>query len=1002
MRSLMALSLALCGTALTAPAQDVILFRAAGGDLATPATYGFGSAPSTGTAVTSVSDLGNPGVGSFSFSATPFGGIGGARASFAAAHRNGNAIGNMTQMSANGVSFGADFSSPVTRVADAGSGDLLFANFAGAGGFTDGARTQINFSLGSFGNSSNTSFKYNFVRGLDANDNEVFELLFVAGSGGQTRDVYVRGADDDSTTLSSTGDPSSPNTVSVEGTKVIDSSSAAFNGTSVASGRPTDLWNVSIVLEDGGASFNIGGNGTIVATSEAGDVFPINSAATTIAKLEFSSVWNSAVDGQNKGYWIDDIGAWEGDGASVAGCHCADLAEPFGEIDWVDVFEYLARVEAEDPRTDLTEPFGSIDFFDTIAYLELAGTPPIQPNILWLTFEDTSDYTLPAYGQTAISTPNLDERVFGRGLRFDRAWSTAPVCSPARSSIISGSYATTYGTDVHRQAINVPEGEYFFPRELRASGYYTTNNSKTDYNSVQSSQAWDANGNSASWTNPNRNGRPFFSVYNSNATHTGRVRSWHLDGRRDFAAQGIVPVLPPHVPDLPETNSDYAFHLEGVEDIDTWVGVHLDALEAAGVADETIVFVFSDHGGLLPRGKGFVFETGLRVPFGLYVPPKLRCLLPTDLQLPPGSSTDRLIGFVDLAATVLSIAGIEPPAGMQGEAQLGKHAQPAREYQFGFVANREAHYAPDRTVTDGRYKYIRRFIPYRHHGLRNFYQWGMPAWVAWDQYAYEGDPGLANELWMRPYTPGSAMTKAEMLFDITADPYELNDLSTDPAHAARLADFRTRLGQHMRDTEDLGFFPPNMRDIYNGTPIHTWVRDTSYDIDGLIAAAELASLATPADAPAFLANLNSDDRALKFWGAVGYANLASQGQITAAELPSALNSALNNGNWAIGAAAAEAFVLAGNPAPIDQQIDRVVGNGNQYAYSALATLTRFPNAASEIASRAQPLLDVAASSNRARAICINLGLWPAADLFPNSYNNGLSVNQDVRGIGPLP
>ncbi|MEN0019614.1 MAG: sulfatase [Planctomycetota bacterium] len=686
-------------------------------------------------------------------------------------------------------------------------------------------------------------------------------------------------------------------------------------------------------------------------------------------------------------------------------CNCADIAEPIGVINAADVQALAALAEAGDTRADAAQPFGSVDYMDIVAMLDLIESPPPRPNILWLTFEDTSWFTLPAYGETGIQTPQVDNRLFGQGLRFDRAWSTAPVCSPARSTIISGSYATTYGSDVHRQTINIPDGEYFFPRILRDNGYFATNNRKTDYNSVQSAQAWDENGSSATWRSSARAGRPFFSVYNADMTHTGRIRSWHLDDRRDFAAAGISVTLPPHVPDVPEMRSDYAFHLEGVRDTDIWAGIHLNALRSGGVEDDTIVFFFSDHGGLLPRGKGFVFETGLRVPFGIRVPGKYRCQLPEDLRLPEGSGTERLIGFVDLAATVLSIAGIEPPEYMQGKAFMGPHAEPPRDYQFGFVANREWHFAPDRAVTDGEWKYIRRFIPHRTHGLRNSYQWGMPAWVAWDEYVHEGDPAAQNELWMRPYTPGSDATGAEMLFNISTDPFELTNLADDPAHEAKLIELRDALGQHMRDTQDLGLFPRNMRDDYNGTPIHTWVRQTNYDVDALIEAAETASLATVADIPAINAYLNSDDRAFQFWGAVGYATLGANGLIAEPQLPGRLNGVANSGNWLVGAMASEALALGGRPLPSMQTlINRMVNNGSHgFSYSALAALSYFPGPAASIETFTPELQSLASGSFRARAILANINQLPARDIFgPDRYNPGLQVNQERRPLSPLP
>ena len=211
----------------------------------------------------------------------------------------------------------------------------------------------------------------------------------------------------------------------------------------------------------------------------------------------------------------------------------------------------------------------------------------------------------------------------------------------------------------------------FLPDYMRAAGYYCTNKSKTDYNTLCDNKAmWDSCGPAATYNNPARKkDQPFFAVFNSMATHMGRIRSYHTDQRRDFALEGLDPArleLPPHVPDIPEIRSDFAFHMEGSQDIDAWVGMFLDDLRRQRLDENTIVFFFSDHGGCLPRGKGFVYETGTHVPFIVYLPPKWR-------HLANGQSgrTDRLIGFPDLAPTVLSLAGIEPPAYMQGKAFLG-------------------------------------------------------------------------------------------------------------------------------------------------------------------------------------------------------------------------------------------------------------------------------------------------------------------------------------------
>lgn len=260
--------------------------------------HNFENAPNPGTAVTAVADLGTPAVGSFSFSGSPVGGIGGNRQALAVG--NAGNIANMTQMATNSVAFTGVF--PETMVADSGGGDLVYVDFASPGEFTAGANTEISFNMASFGNNNTGQFKYQFVRGLDAADNEVFEMLIVSGSGQAQRQVYARGALDDSTTLAAA------NNGTPDGQLLADTFTFGLNGTNVANGSPSGLYEISILLEDGMVTYDIGATGGSVNQSAVnGTALPVNSAATSISRLEFSSVWNSAVDGQNKGYWVDNI-----------------------------------------------------------------------------------------------------------------------------------------------------------------------------------------------------------------------------------------------------------------------------------------------------------------------------------------------------------------------------------------------------------------------------------------------------------------------------------------------------------------------------------------------------------------------------------------------------------------------------------------------------------------------------------------------------------------------
>lgn len=205
-----------------------------------------------------------------------------------------------------------------------------------------------------------------------------------------------------------------------------------------------------------------------------------------------------------------------------------------------------------------------------------------RPNILWLTFEDTSAYEFGCYGNKDVHTPNADS-LAAHGIQFMNAWSVAPQSSAARSSLITGCYSSTYGMDVHPVSYDTP-ANIFFPQWLREAGYYCTNNSKTHYNSTTDNKScWDECTTKASYNSPQRGkDQPFFAVYNTVTSHMGRVRTFHTDGRRDYTTEGIYPellTLPSYVPDLPEVRSDYAGHLEAVQDVDTWLGFFLKDLK---------------------------------------------------------------------------------------------------------------------------------------------------------------------------------------------------------------------------------------------------------------------------------------------------------------------------------------------------------------------------------------------------------------------------------------
>ena len=624
-----------------------------------------------------------------------------------------------------------------------------------------------------------------------------------------------------------------------------------------------------------------------------------------------------------------------------------------------------------------------------------------RPNILWVTFEDTSSYEFGCYGNKDVHTPNADS-LAAQGIQFMNAWSVAPQSSPARSSLITGCYAPTYGMDVHPVSYDTP-ADIFFPQRLREAGYYCTNNSKTHYNSTNNNKAcWDECTKTASYNSPKRGkDQPFFAVFNTVTSHMGRIRTFHTDGRRDYTKEGIYTellTLPSYVPDLPEVRSDYAGHLEAVQDVDTWLGFFLKDLKDKGLDDNTIIFFFSDHGGCVPRGKGYLYESGLKVPLIAYFPEKWK-------HLANGKSgkDNSLVNFTDLGPTVLSLAGVKPTKNMQGKAIFGEYAsKEERKVQFAFAANQLHHFMPVRAVTDGHIKYMRSYIPYRQFALRNYYQWGMPSNKAWDKLVlgnHNTNPDWALTFDAHP---------AEMLFDLDKDPGELHDLSSSPEYAEVLAKMRNELSNHIRSTHDLGFFLPTSR---TGHVLYDVVRKEKYPMEELYKLVEAAGIGDIASLPLFEKAIASSHRDMRFWGAVGYAELAHKKQIS--QCPQALADLLKDEDPYVASEAAYAVTYLGKPQEgIARLINPAKEEDRKIGYSSLECISLDPAMRDYIRQFLPQLKEAAETLPRkknedsglmARGILVNLGELDIKLLHgPEAYKEGLKLNHGRRPMVPLP
>jgi N-sulfoglucosamine sulfohydrolase len=429
---------------------------------------------------------------------------------------------------------------------------------------------------------------------------------------------------------------------------------------------------------------------------------------------------------------------------------------------------------------------------------------PVRPNILWISAEDLSAGTLGCYGGQA-HTPRIDALAAG-GLRFDAAFSAAPVCAPSRSAIITGVMPTTLGSLPMRCKATAPPHVVGFPKLLRAAGYYCTNNAKTDYNVTNEFDAgWSESGRKAHWRNRPDRGQPFFAVFNCNVTHeSGLFEEKAGVGREKLPAIGRADPatirVPPWYPDTPTVRSALAGRLDLAAALDRDVARILEELSADRLVDDTIVVFWSDHGEGVPHGKRSLTEHGLHVPLAVHVPPRFAATA----RLPGGDAaagvTSSLVTLLDLGPTMLDLAGVPIPDWMEGRSFLGPHAV-ARDGVIGVRDRMDAAPGFGRTIRDARFRYVRHFLPWIPGDDLPDYATGVPI---------TGELRAARAAGTLP--PGAgwfarAMRPAEELFDVVADPEEVVDLAAEPAHAAELRRLRGALHAWMRETRDTGILP---------------------------------------------------------------------------------------------------------------------------------------------------------------------------------------------------
>ncbi len=613
------------------------------------------------------------------------------------------------------------------------------------------------------------------------------------------------------------------------------------------------------------------------------------------------------------------------------------------------------------------------------ATLACSSAAAERPNILWLVWEDIGPH-LGCCGDEYSTTPNFDQ-LAKRGCVYDNAWASAPVCAPARTAIISGVCPTSTGSEHMRSIASMPAGWKMFPGYLREAGYYCVNNGKEDYNLEKPDGTWDiswyggmqprgARAGGPPSAAPRRSGgggggaeprippldpanghwrtrqpgQPFFAFFNDMGTHESQI--FPSATRENFIHDPAKAWLAAFQPDTPEMRKDWAQYHDMLSAVDRRHQARLDELEADGLTDDTIIIVTSDHGTGVARYKRMPYDSGLHVPMIVIFPEKYRHLAPKDYV--PGGRSDRLIGTIDLAPTMLSLAGVKPPDFYHGQAFAGKHEAPPREYLHGMRGRMDERYDLMRSTRDKRYVYIRNYNPHKIYGQHLVYAWRLSSTPVWER--------LYNEGKLQPPQTCFWETKpAEELYDLQSDPSEVNNLAASEDHNEILQRFRKAHHDYELNVKDVGLLPEGeIRARAKGsTPYEMGHDPEKFPVERILAAADLASSGQPDATKGLESAMGDPDSGVRYWGAMG---ALIRGADEVKKTRPSLEKAMNDDSPHVQIAAAEALGKYGSADDLKAALAVLIGladSEKNNSYIAMHAL----NAIDALGDKAAPLKD---------------------------------------------
>ena len=529
-------------------------------------------------------------------------------------------------------------------------------------------------------------------------------------------------------------------------------------------------------------------------------------------------------------------------------------------------------------KTRLLHKIAFLAFFVSCT-LPLTGKD-IKPNILWITSEDNSIEWISCYGSKNAKTPNIDQ-LAKEGFRYLYCFDNGAVCAPTRSSWITGMHSISNGTQPMRSGFEIPATISFYNELLQKAGYFTSNCSKTDYNlrgpkGRNPKEFWDYSGGDYAGTwKKRKEGQPFFTVYNIGDSHESRAFGDHKDESIDPEKM----ILAPYHPDLPEMRKTYAKYASAISRMDSLVGQAIENLKQDGLYENTIIVYNSDHGGVLARSKRFLYSSGIHCPLIVRIPEKMKALYPKGKK--PGSIMDRIVSFIDMPKTWVSLTGAEMTDNFQGRIFLGPNTEPESQYHFSWRERADERFDNVRVMRDKQFAYHKNYAPFAPNGQYLAYMHNMKATGAWERHHLAGKTNAVTGRFFEP-------RPSEEFYDNFKDFHNIDNQIDDPLHQTKIKELKKELRRQQLKYFDSGLMPEEMRNRIikeKNTTVYAFVRDPKlYPLAQYLDYSDLALTRKKKNLKTFTKGLADEDPVKRYWSVIGLLLLEKQAKPAITEL----------------------------------------------------------------------------------------------------------------------